>query len=210
MFNIVTRIVVFTVPDGSKVVSTNGYDRNNDDNVTHVAEGKYHASVYMVPDDTILEENRTLFGYAVEEKLDEPVLPKRNNNNNNNVGADTEHTINMKNLISDESDNKDRTLIKDASSVAYYVNQMELGLKASVDKIIIDDGYKTETNNAPATSSTAHVKVIVAIDLGTTYSGYSYRYTQHPTDKEIHMMRNWEGKYVLYFSYYYCCWCYYL
>lgn len=188
----------FTVSDGSNLVNTNGCDHNN------VPEGKYHASVYMVPDDTIVEETRTLFGYAVQENLDVPVLPKRNNINNNNsnnsngnVGAGTEHIINMKNLNSAESDNKERTLIKDASSVAYYVNQMELGLKTSVDKIIIDDGYKTESNSAPATASTAHVKVIVAIDLGTTYSGYAYRYTQHPTDKEIHVMRNWEGKYVL-------------
>lgn len=35
--------------------------------------------------------------------------------------------------------------------------------------------------------------VVVAIDFGTTYSGYAFCFTQDPDN--IHMMRNWECKY---------------
>jgi hypothetical protein len=33
--------------------------------------------------------------------------------------------------------------------------------------------------------------VVVAIDFGTTYSGYAYSFTSSPDD--IHIMRKWEG-----------------
>jgi hypothetical protein len=35
--------------------------------------------------------------------------------------------------------------------------------------------------------------VVVAIDIGTTYSGYAFCFTRDP-DSNIHMMRKWEGK----------------
>ena len=35
--------------------------------------------------------------------------------------------------------------------------------------------------------------VVVAIDIGTTYSGYAFCFTRDP-DYTIHMMRKWEGK----------------
>ncbi|KAL1122992.1 hypothetical protein AAG570_003316 [Ranatra chinensis] len=35
--------------------------------------------------------------------------------------------------------------------------------------------------------------VVVAIDLGTTYSGYAFAYTNNTNDKQIHMMRQTEG-----------------
>lgn len=35
--------------------------------------------------------------------------------------------------------------------------------------------------------------VVVAIDIGTTYSGYAFCFTRGP-DSNIHMMRKWEGK----------------
>ena len=34
--------------------------------------------------------------------------------------------------------------------------------------------------------------VVVAIDFGTTYSGYAYSFTHDP--ENIHIMRKWEGK----------------
>lgn len=34
--------------------------------------------------------------------------------------------------------------------------------------------------------------VVVAIDFGTTYSGYAYSFTHEP--ENIHIMRKWEGK----------------
>ncbi|RZF44958.1 hypothetical protein LSTR_LSTR001919 [Laodelphax striatellus] len=37
-------------------------------------------------------------------------------------------------------------------------------------------------------------KVVVAVDLGTTYSGYAYRYIDHPSDVDIHLMSNCQGE----------------
>ena len=34
--------------------------------------------------------------------------------------------------------------------------------------------------------------VVVAIDFGTTFSGYAYSFTHDP--ENIHIMRKWEGK----------------
>lgn len=36
--------------------------------------------------------------------------------------------------------------------------------------------------------------LVVAIDIGTTYSGYAFCFTRDP-DSNIHMMRKWEGKF---------------
>jgi hypothetical protein len=38
--------------------------------------------------------------------------------------------------------------------------------------------------------------VVVAIDIGTTYSGYAFCFTRDP-DSNIHMMRKWEGRVVI-------------
>ena len=35
--------------------------------------------------------------------------------------------------------------------------------------------------------------VVVAIDFGTTFSGYAYSFTHDP--ENIHIMRKWEGKF---------------
>lgn len=35
--------------------------------------------------------------------------------------------------------------------------------------------------------------VVVAIDFGTTYSGYAFSFTRDPDN--IHMMKKWDGKY---------------
>ena len=37
--------------------------------------------------------------------------------------------------------------------------------------------------------------VVVAIDFGTTFSGYAYSFTHDP--ENIHIMRKWEGKFFL-------------
>ena len=41
-------------------------------------------------------------------------------------------------------------------------------------------------------TSRLHHFVIVAIDFGTTYSGYAFSFTRDPDN--IHVMRKWEGK----------------
>ena len=41
---------------------------------------------------------------------------------------------------------------------------------------------------------TAKHRVVVAIDFGTTYSGYAYSFTDTPDT--IQIMRKWEGEYI--------------
>lgn len=36
--------------------------------------------------------------------------------------------------------------------------------------------------------------VVVAVDIGTTYTGYAFAYSKNPNDKQIHMMRQTEGQ----------------
>ena len=36
------------------------------------------------------------------------------------------------------------------------------------------------------------LQIVVAIDFGTTYSGYAYSFTHDPDN--VHIMRKWEGK----------------
>ena len=40
---------------------------------------------------------------------------------------------------------------------------------------------------------------MVAIDFGTTFSGYAYSFTHDP--ENIHIMRKWEGKIILTIAY---------
>lgn len=42
--------------------------------------------------------------------------------------------------------------------------------------------------------------VVVSIDIGTTYSGYAFAYIRNQSDKQIHMMRQSDGKCVFYLS----------
>ena len=57
----------------------------------------------------------------------------------------------------------------------------------------------TESNQLNHTSHDVHKHkpiqhfVVVAIDIGTTYSGYAFCFTRDP-DSTIHMMRKWEGE----------------
>ena len=48
-------------------------------------------------------------------------------------------------------------------------------------------GYHLQSGTTPQFS---HF-VVVAIDFGTTYSGYAYSFTHEP--ENIHIMRKWEG-----------------
>lgn len=67
----------------------------------------------------------------------------------------------------------------------FYVNQLEL--ESKIVQIPISNGI------VKSLKSSAEVEVVVAIDLGTTYSGYAYSHIKHHFDKEVHMMRKWEG-----------------
>ena len=51
----------------------------------------------------------------------------------------------------------------------------------------------TSMDSGTASEQARHVSqfVVVAIDFGTTYSGYAFSFTHDPSS--IHMMRKWEG-----------------
>ncbi|XP_055937717.1 heat shock 70 kDa protein 12A-like isoform X2 [Argiope bruennichi] len=56
------------------------------------------------------------------------------------------------------------------------------------------NGHSTDSGNRvdhPSSSPQQNYFVVVAIDFGTTYSGYAFSFTQDPDN--IHMMRKWEG-----------------
>ena len=50
------------------------------------------------------------------------------------------------------------------------------------------DGHSRIIDETPQFS---HL-VVVAIDFGTTYSGYAYSFTHDP--ENVHIMRKWEGE----------------
>jgi len=52
----------------------------------------------------------------------------------------------------------------------------------------VDVGTPLEVEETPQHS----YFVVVAIDFGTTYSGYAYSFTHDPDN--VHIMRKWEGK----------------
>ncbi|XP_021913775.1 heat shock 70 kDa protein 12A-like isoform X2 [Zootermopsis nevadensis] len=62
------------------------------------------------------------------------------------------------------------------------------GCRAELD-ISHDDS--NDTKEVPQSLHCQHF-VVVAIDIGTTYSGYAFCFTRDP-DSNIHMMRKWEG-----------------
>ena len=49
----------------------------------------------------------------------------------------------------------------------------------------------SSTTAVALTPSQASHFVVVAVDFGTTFSGYAFAFTRDPTS--IHMMRKWEG-----------------
>ena len=57
-----------------------------------------------------------------------------------------------------------------------------------------DLGRDCYSDSEVSLTSTYSPIVVVAIDFGTTYSGYAYSFLQDPD--EIHMMRKWEGWFI--------------
>lgn len=58
-----------------------------------------------------------------------------------------------------------------------------------VEKVIVSVEEKRVSNNV----ADVEYDVVVAVDIGTTYSGYAFAYTRNQSDKQIHMMRQTEG-----------------
>jgi len=48
-----------------------------------------------------------------------------------------------------------------------------------------------ETSTSSTTTTTERHFIVVAIDFGTTYSGYAFSFVRDPDS--VHMMRRWEG-----------------
>ncbi|KPP57360.1 hypothetical protein Z043_124929, partial [Scleropages formosus] len=59
------------------------------------------------------------------------------------------------------------------------------------EKTTPGEGRKEEKGPAPRPRAARPFSVVVAIDFGTTSSGYAFSFTQDP--ETIHMMRRWEG-----------------
>lgn len=88
-------------------------------------------------------------------------------------------------LLSD--DEKSETTSFSSSSSPGCSSSSDQETRGPTDQVI----DKTSHHPLPASLP---VSVVVAIDLGTTYSGYAFKYIDHPSDHDIHMMRNCEGK----------------
>ena len=54
----------------------------------------------------------------------------------------------------------------------------------------VDDATAAETSTTSTTAAERHF-IVVAIDFGTTYSGYAFSFVRDPDS--VHMMRRWEG-----------------
>ncbi|XP_014255174.1 heat shock 70 kDa protein 12A-like [Cimex lectularius] len=55
-----------------------------------------------------------------------------------------------------------------------------------VEKVVVNvENHKTQKSN--------DFDVVVSVDIGTTYTGYAFAFAKHPTDRQIHMMRQSEG-----------------
>lgn len=62
--------------------------------------------------------------------------------------------------------------------------------QSSIDSRLSSNSPDASTFGSGAASTASHF-VVVAIDFGTTYSGYAFSFTRDP--ESIHMMRRWEG-----------------
>lgn len=139
--------------------------------VNNEDDGTYHASPYLIN-----EEGRP---YKDDSKLSENI----------NLSQKEEFQKNCMPLRSLKPEyNKDIPRKADDSSRRHYVNQSELTSK--VTQLPISAGLPAAVNH--------EVDVVVAIDLGTTYSGYAYCFTNHHFDKEVHMMKKWEGRFQVF------------
>lgn len=73
------------------------------------------------------------------------------------------------------------------------INQGQLPVSESVGTAVISEVPTEERNvGIPLEESSSPHFVVVAIDFGTTYSGYAFSFTRDPDN--IHMMKKWEGK----------------
>ena len=60
----------------------------------------------------------------------------------------------------------------------------------TLDNAIMEVSAESPTVESESKLHRGHI-VVVAIDFGTTYSGYAYSFTRDPS--QVHMMRKWEG-----------------
>lgn len=60
----------------------------------------------------------------------------------------------------------------------------------TLDNVILEVSADTPTMESETKQHQGHL-VVVAIDFGTTYSGYAFSFTRDPS--HVYMMRKWEG-----------------
>jgi len=93
--------------------------------------------------------------------------------------------ISQEKILAQEIREEDMTPLENTESAPSKTSEMDVSTSlAAVES--------SNTSSAAAlTPSQASHFVVVAIDFGTTFSGYAFAFTREPT--AIHMMRKWEG-----------------
>lgn len=74
------------------------------------------------------------------------------------------------------------------------IKEMAEKKREETDEEMSSETYCSKQTELKETPQFKH-SVVVAIDFGTTFSGYAYSFTHEP--ENIHIMRKWEGNFLL-------------
>ena len=83
---------------------------------------------------------------------------------------------------------------KEVQSLPAVYQEMQELLKDAVDKSMESANVTKFSSEVKGETPQFQYNVVVAIDFGTTFSGYAYSFTHDP--ENIHIMRKWEGKFT--------------
>ena len=84
---------------------------------------------------------------------------------------------------------------KEVQSLPAVYQEMQELLKDAVDKSMESANVTKFSSEVKGETPQFQYNVVVAIDFGTTFSGYAYSFTHDP--ENIHIMRKWEGKFTV-------------
>ena len=83
---------------------------------------------------------------------------------------------------------------KEVQSLPAVYQEMQELLKDAVDKSMESANVTKFSSDVKGETPQFQYNVVVAIDFGTTFSGYAYSFTHDP--ENIHIMRKWEGNHA--------------
>ena len=72
-----------------------------------------------------------------------------------------------------------------------FVDSRPVSVAADADNLVTDEKKRKRSRTRDDTPQLSHLAV-VAVDFGTTYSGYAYSLSADP-EAGVHVMRKWEG-----------------